>query len=623
MKRLRATLRAMVDDPLLRARGALARGDVLIAYDEALTALEAGPDDVEARFLAALALARAGASERARDAVTQLMDCVADCQGLPIRLREDVEALGARLEKDNALATSGSERRGRLERAAELYEVVAKRYGGYYSWINAATLRLLSGDTLGARRLAEHARILVAADGDDTVGGYWRRATEAEAALILGDDRAARDAIGRAASASGRDFAARAVTYRQLRLVCAAAGLDEEVLGALAPPSVLHYCGHRIDELGAPGRFPATLEHQVAEQVRDFFGHRDLGLGYGSLASGADILVAEALLSVGADLHVVLPFGRDEFERTSVAPAGSAWVSRFAVCLDRAASVTYASDSAYLGRDELFGYAARIAMGHALNRARFLDTEAQQLAVWDGAPAAGVAGTAHDVQVWRDTGRPAHVIPLPNQAQNATPASPSEPTRACEVRAIIFTDLRGFSRLRDEHFPPFVDQVLGPLGHVLDRYSPAILSRNSWGDAVAAVCADVIVAAECALGFQDALAALDLAAIGLPHDLGLRIGAHAGPVMPIVDPIRRDLAYWGRELTRAARIEPRTPEGEVYVTDAFAALLALEHSVPFITEYVGRVTTAKDFETIPMYRLRRKRGRIESTTDAPCSFSPS
>jgi tetratricopeptide (TPR) repeat protein len=609
----------MPADPLARARAALSRGDVLIAYDEALTALQARPEDIEARFLAALALARAGAAERARDAVTQLMRCFKDGDRLPTRLREDVEALVARLAKDDALAISGSEQRGRLERAAELYEAVAKRYGGYYSYINAATLRLLFGDTLGARRLAEQARMLVAADNDDTAGSYWRCATQAEAALILGDDRGARDAIVRAADASGRDFAARAVSYRQLRLVCAAAATDRGILAPLAPPSVLHYCGHRIDGSGAPGRFPATLERQVAEQVRDYLGHRDVGFGYGSLASGADILVAEGLLSAGAELHVVLPFGRDEFERTSVAPGGSAWSSRFAVCLDRAASVTYASDSAYLGHDELLGYAARIAMGHALNRAQFLDAEVEQLAVWDGAPAAGVAGTAHDVQVWRDTGRSAHVIPLPSRAQSTAPASPREPSGGRQVRAIIFTDLHGFSRLRDEHFPVFVDQVIGLLGRVLNTHSHAILSRNSWGDAVAAVCADVVVAAECALGFQDALAALDLTAIGLPHDLGLRIGAHAGPVMPIVDPIRRELTYWGRELTRAASIEPRTPEGEVYVTDAFAALLALERSAPFITEYVGRVTTAKDFETIPMYRLRRKRGRIEPTTDAPAA----
>src|SRR4029453_1871137 len=38
-----ATFSRMQDDPLARARAALSRGDVLIAYDEAVTALEARP----------------------------------------------------------------------------------------------------------------------------------------------------------------------------------------------------------------------------------------------------------------------------------------------------------------------------------------------------------------------------------------------------------------------------------------------------------------------------------------------------------------------------------------------------------------------------------------------------
>jgi adenylate cyclase len=144
------------------------------------------------------------------------------------------------------------------------------------------------------------------------------------------------------------------------------------------------------------------------------------------------------------------------------------------------------------------------------------------------------------------------------------------------------------------------------LATVLDEHQDAVLWRNAWGDAIAAVFTDVTAAADCALGFHDVLGLIDLAAIGLPADLNLRVGGHAGPVLPIVDPISQRLTYWGRELTRVARIEPRTPEGEIYVTDAFAALLALQPRAPFATEYVGRVTTAKDFETIPMYRLRRR-----------------
>jgi hypothetical protein len=62
----------------------------------------------------------------------------------------------------------------------------------------------------------------------------------------------------------------------------------------------------------------------------------------------------------------------------------------------------------------------------------------------------------------------------------------------------------------------------------------------------------------------------------------------------------------GRGLTRAARIEPRTPMGEVYVTTGFAALLRLEPGCGVTSEYVGHLTTAKNFETTPMYLLRRE-----------------
>jgi adenylate cyclase len=153
------------------------------------------------------------------------------------------------------------------------------------------------------------------------------------------------------------------------------------------------------------------------------------------------------------------------------------------------------------------------------------------------------------------------------------------------------------------------------MGAVLDEHTAAVRWCNSWGDAIAAVFADVTAAADCALAFQDALQRIDLGAIGLPRNLDLRIGVHAGPVFALSDPVSHRPTYWGRELTRASRIEPRTPEGEVYVSDAFAALLALEPDARFATEYVGRVTTAKAFETIPMYRLRRSNASTFDCTD--------
>ena len=99
-------------------------------------------------------------------------------------------------------------------------------------------------------------------------------------------------------------------------------------------------------------------------------------------------------------MHVVLPFARAEFVEESVAPAGEGWVERFDRCLDSAASVRYATDDAYRGDEVLFRYGSELAMGLALLRARYLDADVQQLAVWDREPARGAAGTAIDVATW-------------------------------------------------------------------------------------------------------------------------------------------------------------------------------------------------------------------------------
>src|SRR5439155_9992040 len=197
---------------------------------------------------------------------------------------------------------------------------------------------------------------------------------------------------------------------------------------------------------GGPSRLPIPAEQYVARQAREYLASRCVSFGYGSLGSGADILIAEALLESGAELHVVLPFDSDEFDRVSVAPAGPSWSERFRTCLARATSVLHASDSVVYD-DELFAYAGRIAMGHALNRAKFLDAPAEQLAVWDHLGTDNAAGTARDVAIWRDTGNPGHIIAV---APSATPAG--EPTSQAivkrEIGSILFTDFSGFSRLR-------------------------------------------------------------------------------------------------------------------------------------------------------------------------------
>jgi class 3 adenylate cyclase len=169
----------------------------------------------------------------------------------------------------------------------------------------------------------------------------------------------------------------------------------------------------------------------------------------------------------------------------------------------------------------------------------------------------------------------------------------------------IFGDFAGFSRLFDHQYAGFSDGVMSAVAEVVDRFDDVLQERNTWGDGLMFVLSDVTAAADLALSLLERLDDLDLAAHGLPPDLRLRLSAHAGPVLDVHDPVRRRPAISGRSLTRAARIEPRTPPGQVYVSGAFAALLALQPQRAIGSEYVGMLATAKDFETIPMYVLKR------------------
>jgi hypothetical protein len=602
------------------------RGELLSAFDLAERGLEEHPDDVALKHRAVLALARAGATEEAARRF--------DEYGLRHSSDEEVAALQARIAKDVALACEGDERRRRARYAAELYGAICARTGGYYPAINAATMWLVGGDPARARRLAD---IVVDALATSDERSYWAEATEAEAQLLRGGETATARALERAAGMHERDYAALATTRRQLRLICEAQGIDPNILAALAGPGVVHFCGHRIGG-PEPARFPADAELAVARRINEVVGSEMPGYAYGSLASGADILWAEALLAAGAEVHVVLPFARGEFIEESVAPSGRDWIERFDRCIDTAASVRFATDDAYLGDEVLFRYCSELAMGLSLLRARYLDVQARQLTVWDQEPAHGAAGTAIDVATWRRRGstitliRPtidppvAEVIgPLEDamhrgrrdadEQRDATPDALARqpaprrppPGEGRIVRAMLFADVKGFSLLNDEQLLSFAKRVLGAFAIALERHRRDIWRHRTWGDAVFVVLTDAVTAALCALDLQDAMASVDLGAEGLPGHLALRLGAHVGPVFPCHDPISNEPDFTGSHVTRTARIEPVTPPGAVYVTEPFAAALVLAGRRDLTCDYVGHMPMAKDYGRLRMYRLRRVR----------------
>ena len=587
------TVRELIDrrfpDDLARAKGALAAGDFLTAIDllrHAPDAPEIQPR-IERDYLLVLALARAGAAKLGLERFRERLAGVS-LDALPAEMACDIAALQARCLKDLALETPAPARRDVLIEAADAYEAVYRRFGGYYPLINAATLFLLAGQRATAEGLARQTLQEVAENQD-----YWALATKAEALLVLGQQAGA---VLEAAGALGVSPSSLASTKKQLLAVCAARGLPISLLEGLRIPSVVYYCGHQsLAEQDA-----AQLPQEIAAQLRQL----NAGFVFGSLASGGDILLAEAALAAGLELHVVLPYRAEDFLRNSVAPG---WESRFRTCMVRARTVSFVIDNDVLAHDCVYALCGSHAMGMARRHADALAAGICQLAVWDGLPAKAVATTAARVAQWAGLGLASIIVPPRGKPYRlaAAPPPPADGIKQDVVaRSFLFADVRGFSKLPERNMEVFVAAYLGALAEVIKRFAGDIDYRATAGDGIFLVFRTPAQAVECAVAMQQRSQSFDHARHGIDVNLQLRIAIHHGPAHPVRDPILDKDSFAGREIIRAARIEPVTPPGEIYVTEQLASALFLAGVKAWRCDYVGIQPAAKGFGNFRMYSIK-------------------
>lgn len=249
-------------------------------------------------------------------------------------------------------------------------------------------------------------------------------------------------------------------------------------------------------------------------------------------------------------------------------------------------------------------------MGMAVLRAEHLAGKAMQLAIWDGASARGLAGTAVDVATWTSTGRTSCTIrfqrprgPLHSgdlQTENQTGI-------ARGAHSILFADFSGFSKISEDRLLLFWTNVMGTIARVVSRFSDSLLCKNTWGDALYLVIEGADSAAELALCLQEAISVMDLEPFGGTSS-GMRIALHYGTMFRADDPVTGMINFFGSEVSRAARLEPVTPKHSVYVSESFAAVLALRHSDRYAVHYVGDMPLAKNYGSKPVYRLDRRVG---------------
>ena len=365
------------------------------------------------------------------------------------------------------------------------------------------------------------------------------------------------------------------------------------------------------DRRSGRGRaIPGRGRGEVAEGIEAELASNTPRYAYGSLASGADILWAEALLAHGAELHVVLPFARDAFIESSVASSGPGWVERFHRCLGAAFSVIYATENAFVRRRRPLPLRQRAGDG---------PRPAARALSGCGRPSARGLGRRDGSRRGRNRARHRHlarhgtgvsvIAPGPRRRAGRRAAAPNASGRV--VRAMLFADVKGFSKLADEQVPRVLQHVLGAFAAVLERYADAIEHQNTWGDALYVVLTDPVQAAECALELQGADGRRSTSARsgcrrparpahrrprwpGVPAR-GARCCAHAR------SPGRTSAAPRGSSRSRrparcTSRSRLRRPWSSLWHRTLGC-------------DYVGTMPAAKDYGRFRMYRLRRRSAR--------------
>ena len=608
------------DTAIASIRAHLDRGAPWDACDAFREVIGAAPDNCELVYWGALAHARTGATHEAHALLDRAQPGAE--QAGAIALLVEILSLRGRLFKDALHRAPGRRDAARLaELAREQYLAAYRLRRDPYPGVNAATLSLLLGDRATAATLASEVSTTLASPAS-----VWDRASLAEARLVLGDVAAARHSYANAHRDAAGNGGMIASMRRQLMLLASAVPAATDCLAELPAASVIAFAGHMVDAPGRdPPRFPLELVPPVAAALRERLAALHDPIVFASAACGADLLFLEAAAERGAEVNVVMPFDRDDFVRTSVAVGGSEWPARFEAALAKAHRVIMTTDERYLGDDVLFEHAARLAEGFARLRADQLQTTASLLCVVearDGSDPGRIGGTQATLARWnRDIGA-ADVIELREmRAQlpggGATSQPPTDapadrgPTGIATashrtLKTMLFADFAGYSRLRDAIIPQFQREFLEIAAALIESASVRPLEAKTWGDALYAVLDDARDGAEFALRFAERMRAVDWSKAGLADAGQVRVALHAGAVYRCFDPVMGRDSYFGSNVTRAARIEPVTPPGAVYASEAFAATLAATGRHDYALEYVGQLALAKGYGESRIYRLDRR-----------------
>jgi class 3 adenylate cyclase len=366
-------------------------------------------------------------------------------------------------------------------------------------------------------------------------------------------------------------------------------------------------------------RFPEQISKEIKAAILEILVEKNIRIGYSSLACGGDILFVEALLEMGGEPNIYLPFSKSDFLETSVEFAGQEWVDRFKKIIANS-KINFITEENFFGDDSLYHLLGKVLIGTGVIRANLMHSKPLLLTVLSERDLEEKVGGSRSVQSIWPFGEESIININPDQfhsgAYNILESHEVEHEELNEIqreiRYILFADIAGFSKMQEEQTPFFMHNLLTRISRELQDYpKPRIF--NTWGDSIFAVFREARFAAEYSFKLLEVFRSVDWAKENLPANLDIRIALHAGPVFVGMDPLTRKLNAYGAHINRTARMEPVTLPGTIYASEQFAATLAVESFEKYNYRHVGLVKLAKDYGYQEIYRIDEKERTALST----------
>ena len=458
----------------------------------------------------------------------------------------------------------------------------------YYTGINAATMSAIAGRAVQGREIATSVISLIEGSSTD----FWELATLGEAYLLTKNRERSIEFYIKARQQAANDWGKVLSVHNQLWLLNHYVPVPKDVLRIFAPPEVVAFAGHMVD---APNRktprFPSSIQSKVKEAIRGAIRTLHASIGYCSLASGADILFAEAMAEEGGEVHILMPFAKSDFIHTSLNFAGEEWVERFEKLLVKF-PINYVIKDHYGGNDDLFSLLGKVIFGSAILRSQTYHQEPFLLTVlseFDLKQKEG--GTRDTIQMW----------PYPQKHTNINPDT-------LYIAKDIVPSASGTTRAQLTEIPnrPVLYMACIEWANVLamerERIEKLIYSyagEQQLSFKVFIVQPDSIVFAhDTEIALMDIVKSVWTSTAPFKPVKPIRVGLHAAPVY--VNSTDNDV-----NIKSLRAISQYATAGSICSSGGFAAALAL-HPKKFQLDYVGVIQLPNGSESSGLYKVGMK-----------------